>query len=72
MYKKEGDYFIDRLNRMWVHEKPSVDAERWDKYLGIFFKRIEISDLLTDKLPEQTTNMLSIGFADRSTIWAYK
>jgi hypothetical protein len=50
-YEKEGDYFIDRLNGMWVQEKPSgpigiADAERWDKYLGNFFKRIEISNLL--------------------------
>jgi hypothetical protein len=50
-YEKEGDYFIDRLNRMWVQEKPSspigiADVERWGKYLGNFFKRIEIYDLL--------------------------
>jgi hypothetical protein len=52
IYEKEGDYFIDCLNRMWVHEKPSgpigiADSERWDKYLGNFFKRIEISDLFS-------------------------
>jgi hypothetical protein len=51
-YEKEGDYFIDRLSRMWVQEKPSghigiADAERWGTYLGNFFKRIEISDLLS-------------------------
>jgi hypothetical protein len=54
IYEKEGDYFIDCLNRMWVQEKPSgpiriANAERWGKYLGNFFKRIEISDLFNQQ-----------------------
>jgi hypothetical protein len=37
---------------MWVHEKPStsiglVDVEQWAKNLGIFFKKIENSNLLS-------------------------
>lgn len=51
-YEKKGDYFIDRLSRMWVQEKSSgyigiVDVEHWDTHLGNFFKRIEIFDLLS-------------------------
>jgi hypothetical protein len=39
---------------MWVLEKPSspvgiVDSKRWGKYVGKYFKRIEISNLLSQQ-----------------------
>jgi hypothetical protein len=51
MYEAEGDYFVDRLNRMWVQEQPPpsvevVGGDRWDTFQGNYFRRIEVPDLL--------------------------
>jgi hypothetical protein len=48
---------------MWVQEKPSghigiANAERWGTYLGNFFKRIEISDLLSRQALEQAASKI--------------
>jgi hypothetical protein len=51
VYEAEGDYFVDRLNRMWVQEQPPpsvevVGGDRWDTFQGNYFRRIEVPDLL--------------------------
>jgi hypothetical protein len=51
VYEAEGDYFVDRLNRMWVQEQPSpsvqvVGGDRWGTFQGNYFRRIEVPDLL--------------------------
>jgi hypothetical protein len=40
MYEVEGDYFVDRLNRMWVQEQPPpsvevVGGDHWARFRGI-------------------------------------
>jgi hypothetical protein len=51
VYEAEGDYFVDRLNRMWVQEQPPpsvevVGGDRWGTFQGNYFRRIEVPDLL--------------------------
>ena len=51
MYEAEGDYFVDRLNRMWMQEQPPssvevVGGDRWGTFQGNYFRRIEVPDLL--------------------------
>jgi hypothetical protein len=51
VYEADGDYYVDRLNRMWVQEQPPapievVDGDRWGTFQGNYFKRIEVPDLL--------------------------
>jgi hypothetical protein len=51
LYEAEGDYFVDRLNRMWVQEQPPpsvevVGGDRWGTFQGNYFRRIEVPDLL--------------------------
>jgi hypothetical protein len=51
VYEVEGDYFVDRLNRMWVQEQPPPSVEvlggdRWGTFRGNYFRRIEVPDLL--------------------------
>ena len=51
VYEAEGDYFVDRPNRMWVQEQPPpsvkvVGGDYWGMFQGNYFRRIEILDLL--------------------------
>ena len=51
MYEAKGDYFVDRLNRMWVQEQGPLSVEvvgsdRWGTFQGNYFKRIKVPDLL--------------------------
>jgi hypothetical protein len=51
VYEADGDYYVDRLNRMWVQEQPPapievVDVDYWGTFQGNYFKRIEVLDLL--------------------------
>jgi hypothetical protein len=51
VYEAEGDYFVDRLNRMWVQDQPppSVEVVGGDPgvmFQGNYFRRIEVLDLL--------------------------
>jgi hypothetical protein len=51
VYEAEGDYFVDRFNRMWMQEQapPSVEvvgSDCWGTFQGNYFKRIEVPDLL--------------------------
>jgi hypothetical protein len=51
VYEVEGDYFVDRFNRMWVQEQPPpsiqvVGGDRWGIFQGNYFRRIEVPDLL--------------------------
>jgi hypothetical protein len=44
VYEAEGDYFMDRLNRMWVQEQapPSVEvigSDRWGTFQGELFQK---------------------------------
>ena len=51
MYEAEGDYFVDRLNRMWLQKQPPasvqvVDGDCWGTFEGNYFRRIKVPDLL--------------------------
>jgi hypothetical protein len=51
VYEVDSDYYVYRLNRMWVQEHPPapvevVDGDRWGTFQGNYFKRIEVPDLL--------------------------
>jgi hypothetical protein len=51
VYEAEGDYFVDRLNRMWMQEQPPVsvqvvDGDRWSSFEGNYFRMIKVPDLL--------------------------
>jgi hypothetical protein len=51
VYEEKGDYFVGRLNRMWMQKQPPasievVDGDRWGTFQGNYFIRIKIVDLL--------------------------
>jgi hypothetical protein len=67
----EGDYFVDRLNRMWVQEQPPPSAEvvggdRWGTFQGNYFRRIEVPDLLQRQrsVSHPQNNASSTGVSD--------
>jgi hypothetical protein len=71
VYEAEGDYFVDRLNRMWVQEQPHpfvevVGGDRWDTFQGNYFKRIEVPDLLQWQrfVSHPQNNASSVGVSD--------
>jgi hypothetical protein len=74
VYEEEGDYFVGRLNRMWVQEQPLasikvVDGDRWGTFQGNYFIKIEIADLLqyqrSVRHPENDAS--SIGVTDAAS-----
>jgi hypothetical protein len=49
--EKEGDHFLDQLNKMWVQEQPRgaidvLEDEQWDTFNGTYLKRTEFAKLM--------------------------
>jgi hypothetical protein len=78
VYEAEGDYFVDRLNRMWVQEQPPPSAEvvggdRWDTFQGNYFRRIEVPDLLQwqRSLSHPENDASSVGVSDAAASFLF-
>jgi hypothetical protein len=59
VYNEEGDYYVDRLQHMWIHEDPSsfidpLEDHRWCLFEEKYFKRIEVQELLLRQASKST------------------
>jgi hypothetical protein len=78
VYEEEGDYFVGRLNRMWVQEQPLasievVDGNRWGTFQGNYFIKIEIADLLQHQrsVRHLENDASSIGVTDAASLFSF-